>query len=116
MQRQQAGRAGRRLRDSLAILVADPFPVDQYYVNHPEELFDQAMEDLVLDIDNSVILEGKLSPLPSPRVQAVTISSVLAHLQCAGNEMPVCKEDEQYFGPLMHEICQKKLLKDKDGW
>ncbi|KAJ3572806.1 hypothetical protein NP233_g2842 [Leucocoprinus birnbaumii] len=94
--RQQAGRAGRRARDSLAILVADPFPVDQYYVNHPTELFDQAMEDLILDIENPVILE--------------------AHLQCAGNEMPICKQDEEYFGPLMHGIIEKKLLKDKDGW
>ncbi|KAF5358075.1 hypothetical protein D9756_001743 [Leucocoprinus leucothites] len=94
--RQQAGRAGRRARDSLAILVADPFPVDQYYVNHPEELFDQAMEDLILDIENPVILE--------------------AHLQCAGNEMPICKQDEEYFGSLMQEIVERKLLKDKDGW
>ncbi|KXN90485.1 Putative ATP-dependent helicase HRQ1 [Leucoagaricus sp. SymC.cos] len=96
IQRQQAGRAGRRARDSLAVLVADPFPIDQYYVNHPEELFEQAMEDLVLDLDSPVILE--------------------AHLQCAGHEMPICREDEKYFGPLMHGICERKLLRDKDDW
>lgn len=30
--------------------------------------------------------------------------------------MPIHREDEQYFGPLMLDICEKKLLKDKDGW
>lgn len=69
-QRQQAGRAGRRARDSLAILVADPFSVDQYYVNHPEELFGQTLEDLVIDIENPVILEGELAS-----VSAVSRSS-----------------------------------------
>ncbi|KAF9452846.1 DEAD/H helicase [Macrolepiota fuliginosa MF-IS2] len=93
---QQAGRAGRRARDSLAILVADPFPVDQYYVNHPEELFNHVMEDIIIDVESPVVLE--------------------AHLQCAGDEMPICMEDEQYFGPLMHEVCDAKLIKDKDGW
>lgn len=39
IQRQQTGRAGRRARDSLAILVADPFGIDQYYVKHPDEVF-----------------------------------------------------------------------------
>jgi DEAD/DEAH box helicase domain-containing protein len=93
--------------------VADPFPVDQYYVNHPEELFDQAMEDLVLDIDNPVILEGELHLFFPIQVM---VFPLVAHLQCAGNEMPICKEDEQYFGSLMREICRKKLLEDKDGW
>ncbi|KAF8078143.1 P-loop containing nucleoside triphosphate hydrolase protein, partial [Lyophyllum atratum] len=41
--RQQAGRAGRRCRDSLAVLVADPFPVDQYYIEHPDELFENRL-------------------------------------------------------------------------
>ncbi|EKM82852.1 hypothetical protein AGABI1DRAFT_125317 [Agaricus bisporus var. burnettii JB137-S8] len=94
--RQQAGRAGRRVRDSLAIFVADPFPIDQYYVNHSEELFSHAMEDLVIDTESPVILE--------------------AHLQCAAHEMPIHREDKQYFGPLMPDICEKKLLKDRDGW
>jgi DEAD/DEAH box helicase domain-containing protein len=58
MQRQQAGRAGRRVRDSLAIFVADPFPVDQYYVNHSEELFSHTMEDLIIDTESPVVLEG----------------------------------------------------------
>ena len=33
------GRAGRRARDALTILVTDERPIDQHYVNNPEELF-----------------------------------------------------------------------------
>lgn len=55
---QQAGRAGRRSRDSLAIFVADPLPVDQYYMRNPLELFNNVTDDLVVDLDSHVILEG----------------------------------------------------------
>lgn len=42
--RQQAGRAGRRARDSLAIFVADTFGIDQHYVKHPNELFEKVRQ------------------------------------------------------------------------
>ncbi|KAI0664969.1 P-loop containing nucleoside triphosphate hydrolase protein [Cubamyces menziesii] len=94
--RQQAGRAGRRARDALAVFVADALPVDQHFVNYPEELFDRATNDLIVDLDSKVILE--------------------AHLQCAAHEMPLMDDDETYFGPLMKEICEARLVKDKEGW
>ncbi|OJT01605.1 ATP-dependent helicase HRQ1 [Trametes pubescens] len=94
--RQQAGRAGRRARDALAVFVADSLPVDQHFINHPEELFDRSTDDLMVDLDSKVILE--------------------AHLQCAGYEMPLTGEDEAYFGPSMKEICETKLIKDEEGW
>ncbi|KIK63733.1 hypothetical protein GYMLUDRAFT_222021 [Collybiopsis luxurians FD-317 M1] len=94
--RQQAGRAGRRKRDSLAIFIAEGFPIDQYYLNNPDELYDKASDDLVIDLDNKIILEG--------------------HLQCAAHEMPLCFDDRQYFGPLLKEICETKLHRDEDGW
>lgn len=59
IQRQQAGRAGRRSRDSLAVFVADPFPIDQHYVDNPGELFEQRSDDLVIDLESKVLLEGK---------------------------------------------------------
>lgn len=31
-------------------------------------------------------------------------------------EMPLSSEDSVYFGPLMREVCESKLEKDKDGW
>ncbi|KAJ7632232.1 P-loop containing nucleoside triphosphate hydrolase protein [Roridomyces roridus] len=94
--RQQAGRAGRRARDSLAILVAECLPVDQYYVNNPQELFEGKMDDLVVDLDNKILLE--------------------AHLQCAAHEMPICDADTEFFGPLMKELCQTRLRVDSDDW
>ncbi|KAG7452861.1 P-loop containing nucleoside triphosphate hydrolase protein [Guyanagaster necrorhizus] len=94
--RQQTGRAGRRSRDSLAILVAEALPVDQYYVNHPEDLFDKSPDDLVIDLDSKLTLE--------------------AHLQCAANEMPISLKDQVYFGPLMIEVCKTRLVADDEGW
>ncbi|KAI0736617.1 P-loop containing nucleoside triphosphate hydrolase protein [Fomitopsis betulina] len=94
--RQQAGRAGRRARDALAVYVADQFPTDQHYVQNPSELFDKPMSELVIDLDSKVILE--------------------AHLQCAAHEMPLMDDDEVYFGPSMKEICKNRLVRDKEGW
>lgn len=72
------GRAGRRSRDSLAVLVADNFGVDQHYVKHPEEVFTKVFsissvcvltfldiflkpaETLFVDLENRVILEAHL--------------------------------------------------------
>jgi DEAD/DEAH box helicase domain-containing protein len=69
------------------------------------------MEDLVIDTQSPVILEG-MSESSCRHENLIFV----AHLQCAAQEMPICKEDEQYFGPLMLDVCENKLLKDKDGW
>lgn len=116
LQRQQSGRAGRRSRDSLSVLVSDSLPIDRHYVAHPEEIFDavslsvfsrdwtwchsyprfQPMEELVVDVENNVILES--------------------HMQCAAHEMPINPdEDTQYFGPQLMELCNR-LSRDKEGW
>ncbi|TFK54805.1 P-loop containing nucleoside triphosphate hydrolase protein [Heliocybe sulcata] len=94
--RQQAGRAGRRARDALAVLVADSLPIDQHYVAHPDELFEKGVKDLVLDLESKPILE--------------------AHLQCAAHEMPLRGEDEVWFGRLTRELCEAKLRRDQEGW
>ncbi|EJD05721.1 DEAD/H helicase [Fomitiporia mediterranea MF3/22] len=94
--RQQAGRAGRRARDALAVLVADSLPLDQYYVQNPNDLFDSNVDDLLIDLDSKVIIE--------------------AHLHCAAFEMPLTEEDSAYFGPRLDKICQASLTRDKDGW
>lgn len=76
--------------------VADQFPIDQHYVQNPSELFDKPMSELAIDLDSKVILE--------------------AHLQCAAHEMPLMDDDEVYFGPSTKEICETRLVKDKEGW
>jgi DEAD/DEAH box helicase domain-containing protein len=40
-------------------MVADKFPVDQYYVQNPDNLFEHSLDDLIIDTDNEVILEGE---------------------------------------------------------
>ncbi|KAF9228793.1 DEAD H helicase [Gyrodon lividus] len=94
--RQQAGRAGRRTRDSLAVLVSDSRPIDEHYVNHPDDLYNKPIDELVVDLNSKVIVE--------------------AHLQCAAQEMPLSKDDRVYFGPHLAKLCDTKLIKDNDGW
>ncbi|TPX32011.1 hypothetical protein SeMB42_g07666 [Synchytrium endobioticum] len=95
--RQQSGRAGRRKRDSISILIADgDNMLDQYYMNHPEELFGKkSYENVVIDLKNPMILE--------------------AHLQCAAAEIPVNLENDfLYLGEksVVDDICRAHLMFD----
>ncbi|RFU72676.1 dead deah box helicase [Trichoderma arundinaceum] len=95
--RQQSGRAGRRTKDSLSILVGDSFPTDQHYMNNPEELFSKPNCELRVDLDDILIREG--------------------HIQCAAYEMPIRQdEDMQFFGHDLPRICQERLVKDELGF
>jgi DEAD/DEAH box helicase domain-containing protein len=76
---QQAGRAGRRDEGSLAILVAQDDPLDQYLVSHPADVFDKPAEAAVIDPSNPFILEP--------------------HLVCAAAEYPLAEEELAFFGP-----------------
>ncbi|KAF8316647.1 P-loop containing nucleoside triphosphate hydrolase protein [Clavulina sp. PMI_390] len=94
--RQQSGRAGRRSRDSLSVLVSDSLPADRHFVANPDDIFDKPTEDLIVDVENRVILEG--------------------HVQCAAHEMPIhIEEDAQYFGDLLAPMCNN-LTRDAEGW
>jgi DEAD/DEAH box helicase domain-containing protein len=95
--RQQSGRAGRRNRDSLSVLVGDCFPVDQYYMQNPEEIFTQPNCQLQVDLTNELVVEG--------------------HIQCAAFEMPIKpEEDEKYLGKMLPEICRDRLSYDPLGF
>ncbi|HEX9124420.1 MAG TPA: DEAD/DEAH box helicase [Actinomycetota bacterium] len=76
---QQAGRAGRRAGGSLAVLVAQDDPLDQYLVTHPADLFDKPPEAAVIDPQNPFVLEP--------------------HLRCAARELPLADEELAFFGP-----------------
>lgn len=95
--RQQSGRAGRRNKDSLSVLVGDCFPTDQYYMENPDEIFTKPNCELQVDLQNMLVLEG--------------------HIQCAANEMPIRPdEDELYFGKLLPEIANARMRKDELGF
>ncbi|CEM31298.1 unnamed protein product [Vitrella brassicaformis CCMP3155] len=66
---QQAGRAGRTGRPSLAILIALDSPLDQHFMVSPQSLFGRPLEKAIIDPTNPVLLE--------------------AHLNCAASELPI---------------------------
>ena len=66
--RQQAGRAGRGLEASLALLVATADPIDQYLAAHPEYLSEGSVEHALINPDNLLVL--------------------LEHIRCAAFELP----------------------------
>ena len=80
---QRGGRVGRSGRESLVIMVAKPDALDQYFVKHPEELFERSFEAAVLDPENSIITE--------------------AHIPCAAAEIPVSKNDVRFWGNNLYD-------------
>ncbi len=75
---QQAGRSGRKHNDSLVVLMAFQNPLDQYFMNNPQFLFDKPHENAIIDLQNQHI--------------------VRAHLLCTINELPLNKKDlQEYF-------------------
>ncbi|KAI7154769.1 P-loop containing nucleoside triphosphate hydrolase protein [Hortaea werneckii] len=95
--RQQSGRAGRRNKDSLSVLIGDCFPTDQYFMQNPDEIFTKPNCELQVDLTNMLVLEG--------------------HIQCAAHEMPIRPdEDGKYFGKQLSEICEERLRKDDLGF
>jgi len=76
---QQAGRAGRRDRDSLVVLVAVDTLINQWIMEHPEYLFGRPIESAVVDLDNPLVVSG--------------------HLRCAAAELPVAENETATFGP-----------------
>ena len=95
--RQQSGRAGRRNKDSLSVLVGDCFPTDQFYMENPDEIFTKPNCELQVDLQNMLVLEG--------------------HVQCAAFEMPIRpQEDKLYFGKQLAEIAEERMIKDPLGF
>ena len=71
---QQAGRAGRRQTVSLAVLVANASPLDQFVVDHPEYFLDRSPEKAYINPDNPFVL--------------------IDQLKCAVFELPMTQEEE----------------------
>src|SRR5438552_5735683 len=86
---QQAGRAGRRESGSLAVLVAQDDPLDQYLVAHPDDLFERPAEAAVIDPTNRYVLEP--------------------HLACAAREQPLAEEELAFFGDAARDAVERML-------
>ncbi|MBI2528549.1 MAG: DEAD/DEAH box helicase [Candidatus Rokubacteria bacterium] len=87
---QQAGRAGRRSGQSVAILVATSAPMDQYLVAHPEYLFGVSPEQARINPQNPFILVNHLKcgafelPFEAGEPFGGEVSAQLAALEEAG--------------------------------
>lgn len=95
---QQAGRAGRRSKTSVAIMIASSSPLDQYIINHPEYFFEKSPEHGIVDPDNLLIL--------------------MSHLKCAAFEIPFLK-DEMFSpiatGEILEYLAEKNVLRESGG-
>ena len=95
---QQAGRAGRRSGESLAVLVANSEPLNQFIVTNPDYFFGRSPERAVADPDNPVILAN--------------------HVRCAAFELPF--RDQAPFGKIdvtevLNFLVQDSALYFSDG-
>jgi len=70
---QQAGRAGRNMKDSLVVLVAFENPLDQYIMKNPSFIFERAHENAIINPENRFILRN--------------------HTACAASELPLTLDD-----------------------
>lgn len=80
---QQAGRAGRKEKSSIAVLVASSSPLDQFLLHHPDYIFKVSPERGLINPDNLLIL--------------------LAHIKCAAFELPF-KEGEVFGKEPLEEV------------
>ncbi len=80
---QQSGRAGRRTGASMAILIANSSPLNQFVVNHPDYFFSGSPEHGLINPDN--------------------LSVLLDHIKCAAFELPF-RDGESFGSESLSEI------------
>ncbi len=88
---QQAGRSGRRSGTSLAMLIANSEPLNQYIVSNPEYFFGRTPERALADPDNLIILTN--------------------HVRCAAFELPFDRQ-ERFGKAEVGEVLQ--FLEEED--
>jgi DEAD/DEAH box helicase domain-containing protein len=93
---QQAGRAGRRSEESLAVLVAQDDPLDQYLVQHPAELFSKPPEAAVVDPSNHHVLAP--------------------HLACSAREQPMTEAEVRAFAPEAALVVETMVASGELAW
>jgi DEAD/DEAH box helicase domain-containing protein len=98
---QQAGRAGRGVKDSIVVFVASEDPLNQYIVKHPQYILSRGNENATLDLKNENLLKK--------------------HLYCACSELTLTSDDlEKYFDAddsQLNTLQQEgKISKKDNGW
>lgn len=97
---QQLGRAGRSGQRGAAFFIAGDDPLDSYLLDHPEAIFDTAVEDAVTDPSN-------------PHVAA-------PHILAAAQELPLTEADLELFDPgrwLVDSLTEQGHLRRRPrGW
>jgi DEAD/DEAH box helicase domain-containing protein len=98
---QQAGRAGRTGREAQVFLIAANNPLDAYYFDHPELIFDTPVEQTVLHAGNPYVLGPQLA--------------------AAAQELPITEADQTWFGPEMITVLEQLerqgvVRKRPTGW
>ncbi|MBC7194486.1 MAG: DEAD/DEAH box helicase [Caldisericia bacterium] len=91
---QESGRAGRK-REGYAIFIADKDPLNEYIVNHPEEIFEKGSENLIIDPENPNLLKK--------------------HILCASYEIPIHKGEDFYKKEECEILKKENKLKEVDG-
>lgn len=96
---QQAGRAGRRVDTSVAVLVAGASPLDQYLIRHPDYFFGRSPERVLLNPDNLVI--------------------AVNHIRCAAFELPFMQGETfgrfPYTQKVLHFLEEEAVLRESGG-
>ncbi len=83
---QQAGRAGRGIRDGLAVFVAHDDPLEQFLVREPSMLLETRIENVAVNPQNTQILSQ--------------------HLLCAAHERPISPTELPKFGENALEVAE----------
>jgi DEAD/DEAH box helicase domain-containing protein len=92
--RQQSGRAGRSGQPSLAVVVPQDEPLDQYYAAHPNDFFAKPHEAALVNPDNPHVLGP--------------------HIGCAAYELPLTEPDKNMIGGDLLEELAKELVEHGD--
>ncbi len=95
---QQAGRAGRKLQDSVVVFIGYADALNQYLLRNPALILERGFEAAVIDLTNPYIISG--------------------HLACAASELPLRKEEvDEARRPAVKALEDKLVLRPTPvGW
>ena len=95
---QQAGRAGRKLQDSVVVFIGYADALNQYLLRNPTLILDRGFEAAVIDLTNPYIISG--------------------HMACAASELPLRKDEvDEVRRPAVKALEDKLILRPTPvGW